>query len=176
MSDRIRLSSIVFLDVEASGLGERGYPIEVGFVRAADLTAWAALVRPTRRWRETGQWDRVAEGLHGIGENRLDQEGVGVMDVARALNGQLAGKMVFTDAPDFDRHWLGLLFEEAFDTPEFELFPADTLLKHGSRAVEADVPVPAAAQDETRTTLRRHRAKDDALALALAFLGALGRR
>ncbi len=159
--------STVFLDIEASGLGDGCYPIEIGLVHAASLIGWSALIRPPAVWRDGGVWDDGAEELHGIGQSQLDAEGWDVMDVARALNETLGGKTVFSDAPEFDRHWLDMLFEETVIEPAFHLRSVTTLINGGPALVAVDVPIPAAAVEPAPPS--RHRAKDDAMTLALAF-------
>ena len=174
MTNKIKISDIVFLDVEASGLGDSCFPIEVGFVRPADMTGWSALIHPTLEWCENGDWDCAAEALHGLSQDRLRNEGADTMDVARALNEQLAGKAVFTDAPDFDRHWLAMLFEETMERPNFELWHAASLIKDCLRRVTIDGPIPVAAVSSEPMPIAQHRAKDDAFALALELWRAIG--
>jgi hypothetical protein len=163
----IRLSDIVFLDIEASGLGDGCYPIEIGVVHAAGLTGWSALIRPPKVWRDGGVWDCLAADIHGIGQTQLDTEGWDVMDVARALNETLDGKAVFSDAPEFDRHWIAMLFDETDMEPAFHLRSATMLINRAPALVAVDAPVPVAAAEPPPPS--RHRARDDALALARAF-------
>lgn len=163
----IKLSDIVFLDIEASGLGDGCYPIEIGLVHAASLIGWSALIRPPESWRDGGVWDDGAEDLHGIGQDQLDAEGWDVMDVARALNEALGGKAVFSDAPEYDGYWMSMLFDETDMEPAFHLRSVTTLIKGGPALVAVDTPRPAAAAESPPPS--RHRAKDDALALALVF-------
>ncbi|WP_146002670.1 hypothetical protein [Telmatospirillum siberiense] len=165
MRQPLRLSDIVFLDLEASGLGDRCFPIEIGFIRAHDLSGWSALIRPADRWRKRGTWDHRAEALHGLDRETLESDGQDVRDVARTLNDNLAGKAVFSDAVEFDSHWLGMLFEETMERPAFDLQSVDPLFR--SPDLFADLPI--MSQHPADTPLQKHRAKDDAMALALQF-------
>ncbi len=69
----------VFLDFEASSLGERSYPIEVGWV-FADGAGEAHLIRPAPEWTD---WDPAAERIHGIGRGQLMATGTPYGEVAR---------------------------------------------------------------------------------------------
>ena len=176
MKPSIKVSQIVMLDIEASGLGDQCYPIEVGIVRAADLSGWSALIRPAWSWRRNGRWEPKAEALHGISLAEVEAEGWDVVDVARALNEQLTGMVVFSDAADFDGHWLEMLFKEAMDTQAFDLFFTTALFTNCREMVEVDcpiVPMPEAVAEPNRG--RRHRAKDDDHDLAMEFWRAIGR-
>jgi hypothetical protein len=175
MTRSIKLSKIVFLDLEASGLGDRCYPIEVGIVRAADLSGWSALIRPAWSWRQNGRWEAKAEALHGISQAEVETEGWDVVDVARGLNEQLVGMAVFSDAADFDGHWLEMLFKESMEHQTFDLFFTAALFNNCRQMVEVDcpiVPMPEAVAEPNRG--RRHRAKEDALDLAMEFRKAIG--
>lgn len=174
MTSSIKLSKIVFLDLEASGLGDRCYPIEVGIVRAADLSGWSALIRPAWSWRRNGRWEAKAEALHGISQAEIEAEGWDVVDVARCLNEQLAGMAVFSDAADFDGHWLEMLFKESMEPQTFDLMFTTALFNNCREMVAIDcplVPMPEAVAEPNRG--RRHRAKDDAFDLAMEFWRAI---
>ena len=176
MKPSIKVSQIVMLDIEASGLGDQCYPIEVGIVRAADLSGWSALIRPAWSWRRNGRWEPKAEALHGISLAEVEAEGWDVVDVARALNEQLTGMVVFSDAADFDGHWLGMLFKEAMETQAFDLLFTTALFNNCHERVEIDCPlvsIPEVVALPKRG--RRHRAKEDAFDLVMEFRKAIGR-
>ena len=175
MTRSIKLSKIAFLDVEASGLGDRCYPIEVGIVRAVDLSGWSALIRPAWSWRRNGRWEANAEALHGISQAEIEAEGWDVVELARVLNEKLAGMAVFSDAADFDGHWLEMLFKESMEPQTFDLFFTAALFNNCREMVEVDCPLilmPEVAIEPNRG--RRHRAKEDALDLAMEFRKAIG--
>lgn len=158
----IKLSDIVFLDIEASGLGDNCFPIEVGFVAAHDLAGWSILIRPPSAWLKGKCWDARAEDLHRLSLEEIQRDGWPVLDVAAALNQALAGKLVFCDEPDFDRHWLGMVYKAAALTPGFALRDSKPLFLNGSPLVTIDTPILSAMP----AGLRRHRARDDACRLA----------
>ena len=170
MNDQVKFSDIVFLDIEASGLGDQCFPVEIGFVFAASLVGWSALIQPIPTWLGRKSWEQKAESLHGLPLDRLLKEGADVVDVTVALNHTLADKQVFSDAPDFDGHWLSMLFAAARKEPAFELHDSAELFC-SAVTVQIDASI---APPQAEISLRRHRARDDACALAIRLLGLLG--
>lgn len=156
------------LDIEASGFGPGSYPIEIGWVRG-DGRAGCLLVRPAADWTH---WDEGAERLHGITRTTLLRHGHAAPDVARRLNDELAGEVVYCDGWGQDYSWLAVLFEAAAMTPAFRLEPAARLLPDAQLAQLDGLHRRAFAE----LGVQRHRASNDARALqqALAALGARG--
>lgn len=106
-------SVIIFLDVEASSLGIRGYPIEVGWAIVGDdqiLSVENHLIQPTRAWLESWEWNDASAKIHKITLPELKQNGKTIDAVCRRLVDQLAGAVVHTDNPTCDGRWLGALF------------------------------------------------------------------
>lgn len=99
----------VFVDFEASSLGKKGYPIEVGWVfedgRSED---W--LIRPPPEWTD---WDAEAEAIHGIARTRLLSEGTPVDAVAHRMLSELGDHRVYASAPSWDGKWLSQLLRAA---------------------------------------------------------------
>ena len=154
------------LDVEASGLGRGGYPIEVGFV-LGDGSAYCTLIRPTPGWT---YWDPAAEAIHGITRDLLVRRGRDVHNVARELNVRLDGEVVYSDGWGNYFAWLGLLFEEAAILARFRLESLRSLLTDD----EAAVWHAAKHAVEAERTSSRHRASADAQVLQLAVLRVKG--
>lgn len=154
------------LDIEASGFGRHSYPIEVGWV-LSDGRARCTLVRPPAHWTH---WDAQAESVHHIERAALLQHGRTPVDVARALNDDLAGGTVYCDGWGHDYPWLQALFDEAGVVPAFRLESVRQLMDevHLSR-----LPV---LQQQARLELgiTRHRASNDARALQMAITRARG--
>lgn len=165
---------IVFLDVESTGLHPGSYPIEVGICDDG-LRPASWLVRPDAGWARLA-WDPVAEALHGITPAMLAREGREAVEVADALNARLAGRLVVSDAPGWDRAWLERLFEAAGQPMLFRL------RDEGEAFVAALAPglVPGTAEEILarfraadvaceRLYPRPHRAGPDALSAAARF-------
>jgi hypothetical protein len=149
------------LDIEASGFGRSSYPIEVGYV-LPDGRAACMLVRPAAEWTH---WDDTAEQVHGITRTVLASHGRTPLDVARALNRDLAGLTVYCDGWAHDYTWLGALFEEAGLSPAFKLESVGALLDESHLAQLDDARRQAVAE----MGLTRHRASNDARALQRAL-------
>lgn len=100
---------IVFVDFEASSLGKRGFPVEVGWV-AEDGTEEAHLIRPAPDWEE---WSEEAEAIHGLTRERLQREGTPHDVVARRMVAVLDGHELYASAPSWDGQWLSRLLRAA---------------------------------------------------------------
>jgi hypothetical protein len=91
----------------------------------------------------------VAQRLHGLSREQLLADGKSPAWVARRMNEQLAGQVVYTDNPDYDGFWLEELFRKAAGLkPAFSLLHIDELLislvcpevanrEHSLRSIEA---------------------------------------
>lgn len=99
----------VFLDFEASSLGQDSYPIEIGWV-FADGRAEGHLIRPAPDWTD---WNPAAEAIHGIPRATLEREGASVEAVAARMVDVLAGHQLYASAPSWDGKWLSALLRAA---------------------------------------------------------------
>ncbi|RZS51899.1 hypothetical protein [Sphaerotilus mobilis] len=148
------------LDVEASGFGRGSYPIEVGFVGPAGEVG-CTLIQPETDWTS---WDPAAARIHGIARELLLMHGKPVDVVARLLNEQLAGQVVYCDAWAHDYVWLARLFDAADMAPAFRLCDLRELL------VQDELDRFDAVRERVRRDLAspRHRASADARVLQLS--------
>jgi hypothetical protein len=150
-----------FIDVEASGLGGRSYPIEVGLITShGDM--YCALVQPDATWQH---WDEHAEAVHHISRPILAQHGKPLVEVAQRLNDLLHGQTVYTDAWGNDYAWLSKLFDAADLPMRFRLESSRKLLDDAQAARWATVKEQVI--DELK--LARHRASSDAKVLQLTL-------
>src|SRR5205085_11481442 len=114
-----------FVDCEASSLKAESYPIEVAWSNS-DGSIESHLIRPHWSWTD---WDDYAEGeIHHISRDVLRAEGRPAKEVATRMNEALDGRVVYTDAPEFDGHWIARLFEAADLEPAFTLGEAYSLI------------------------------------------------
>jgi hypothetical protein len=150
------LKDIAFIDLEASGLSARSWPIEVGwcFVGGAPQ---ARLIRPAEQW-SLGDWSKEAEALHGVSHQTLLKEGADPKEVCEALNATLAGKAVYSDAPDWDGFWLYRLFQAAHARQRFALKDLGGLFDYAQSEKMDEIVAKA-----ERIAPRRHRAAPDVL-------------
>jgi hypothetical protein len=134
------LSSIVFLDFEASSLGKQGYPIEVAWVFASGEEE-SHLIQPAASWTD---WDAKAGRIHGITREQLKSEGAPLEDVAQRMVSVLTGRTLYATAPSWDGKWLSKLLRTA-GLPRHALRLEDTEMAHRRvmRDVLRDARVPA---------------------------------
>ena len=147
-------STIITLDVEASGFGRGSYPIEIG-VTLANGDCLCTLIEPEEEWVH---WDEAAQALHGITREALTKYGKPVKVVAQWLNAQLAEKVVYSDAWGNDSSWLGVLYNAAEIPQHFKLESIRSILSDSQIALWHSV------KDELQAKYsgRRHRASNDA--------------
>ena len=146
-----------FIDFEASSLDLiASYPIEVG-ICMPDGTLHSWLISPHVLWQD---WSESAEKIHGISREALEADGVGIDEVARALN-KLLPEQVFCDAWTFDSFWLHRLFRAAKINPDFQLESISALLD----AKQVRQWSALRQQVITELGLPVHRAANDALIL-----------
>jgi hypothetical protein len=97
------------------------------------------------------EWSEDSGQVHYISPRDLERDGVDVHEVVDALESDLAGFAVFSDAPHYDQRWLARLCEAAGRPVPFTIEAAPDVSKVG--------PV-------------RHRAAPDAEQLLRAILAA----
>ena len=148
------MAAIATLDIQASGLGKRSYPIEVGFVQANGYSR-CFLIRPEPNWQ---YWDKDVEQLHGLSRQTLVAYGKPVAYVANILNRYLVQQTVYCDNWADDSRWLSQLYESAGIKQLFKLESIYALLAEPQQAMWQD----AKFQIEARMDLQRHRASSDA--------------
>jgi hypothetical protein len=114
---------VIFLDFEASALGSRGYPIEVGWALVTptgQVLVRAMLIRPDEAWADW-DWSTESAAVHNIAREELMRNGIPVGTVAQVMNRDLAGQVVHSDHPRGDGFWLQVLFNAAGLAPTFRL-------------------------------------------------------
>lgn len=149
------------LDIEASGFGRGGYPIEIGYV-LGDGSAYCTLIRPQPEWTH---WDDAAEAVHGITRDLVLRHGRPAGEVAAALNRSLRGLVLYSDGWAHDYAWLMRLFDAAELTPQFRLDSLRAMLDEAQAARWHAVKQAVAAELRSE----RHRASTDAKLLQLTW-------
>ena len=143
------------IDIEASGFGVHGYPIEVGVVMN-DGSKYCALVLPSPHWTH---WDEEAQKVHRISRDILETYGKPIGEIARTLNEMLRERTAFSDAWGVDKTWLDKLFYAGGIQPEFSLSALELILS------EPQMEIWHPTKDELLREIgdaRRHRASFDA--------------
>jgi hypothetical protein len=143
------------MDIEASGFGPEGYPIEIG-VAMAPGSKFCSLLMPREEWI---YWDTEAEKLHRIPRDILETYGRPINEVALTLNTLLANQTIYSDAWVLDKDWLAQMFYAAAIPQQFRLSSLEMILS------ESQIEI----WDKTKKLvteelgLHRHRASSDAL-------------
>jgi hypothetical protein len=115
-----------FLDVEATGFGPESYPIEIAWSdEHGEIHRCLIDPTPIATWTH---WDAEAERVHGIDRERLTRNGWAPDYVATRLTDDLGGKTIYTDAPDYDARWVGVLFSAVGQNMPFRFEHIDELL------------------------------------------------
>jgi hypothetical protein len=160
----------VFIDFEASSLGKRSYPIEVGWV-FEDGRRENMRIRPAPEWTD---WDPSSEAIHGISRTALIADGIAVEAAAERLLSELGGHAVYASAPSWDGKWLSQLLRAAGlprhalrlkDTEEARAEAARTILEAALPEAEVEpalARVLAKATEMGRAAHVTHRAVEDA--------------
>ena len=142
------------IDIEASGMGNDSYPIEIG-VMLSNGHSYCALIYPDADWRH---WDQQAEALHGISRETLLTNGKAIAQIAAELNELLADQTVYCDGWVVDKPWLTQLFQKSGAKPKFSLSALEMILKEPQMEIWAQTK----AQVMQDLALTRHRASADA--------------
>lgn len=99
---------ILALDLVASGVGPRSYPIEVGVCRwdspDSPMDVWSALIAPTENWLANGIWSAASQRLHGVEKSALESC-LSPSEVMTLLNDLTDGLPCYYDDGSCDIDW-----------------------------------------------------------------------
>jgi len=151
-----------FIDFEASGLGARSWPIEIGWA-FEDGVGESLLVSPAPDW-SMDEWNPRAEKLHGISPKMLSDLGVSAESACDRAISALADCAVYSDAPDWDSFWMMRLFDAAGRNCPIRILEFSTLMPPITSAQKAELIAQA-----DRQAPRRHRAGEDVLHLLTLY-------
>ncbi len=150
------------IDIEASGFGADGYPIEIGV--ALDVgEQFCSLLRPPDAW---SYWDEGAEKIHRVPRDILENYGRPLAEVADELNELLAGKTVYSDGWVVDKPWLSQVFDTTGIAQQFYISSLEMIL------TEPQMEIWHSTKDLVveEMQLKRHRASYDALVIQEAYM------
>jgi hypothetical protein len=162
------LKNIAFIDLEASGLSARSWPIEVGWC-FADAKPEALLIKPSADW-SLDEWSPEAEALHGLSHKKIVAKGLDSKVVCEKLNAALSGRDVYSDAPDWDGFWLYRLFQAAKLRQAFKLSDLNGLFRTTPPA-----KLNAILHEAAQRAPRKHRAAADVVHMRTIFELAFGK-
>lgn len=171
---------LVFTDIEASSLSLLSYPVEIGWT-GVDLQPHHFLIKPHETWGRD-DWSPIAEQIHGISWERLQDEGIDVKDAADRVRSAFHRKLIISDNPSYEARWFYRLFEAVGEPVDFVVMaPVDRLLTRivhleqvWTEAVKMEgtghwtsiQAVLARVEEVMRAFPHTHRASDDAIKMA----------
>lgn len=161
----------IFIDFEASGLGEDTWPIEVGLAWIGidgDVHAEGHLIRPEPIW-SWDAWSEESAGIHNIPRAQLD-DAPAAADVAPWVVRTVGRATVLSGAPPYDQRWLDVLLA-TIGSPELRIedYHAAAFSWFGG-ATAPQLHAPYGTLNQRRVP---HRAAEDARGLALAWRAGL---
>ena len=115
-----------FLDIEASSLSPRSYPVEIAWGDSESGEVEAHLINPGRVafWLD---WDPASESVHGLSRPYLRRNGEEPLTVAHRANQALYGRTVHATSPR-DRDWVDTLFAAVGVNRLFQVGDAEEVL------------------------------------------------
>lgn len=143
------------IDIEASGFGPGGYPIEIG-VALEPGTKFCRLLLPEEEWTH---WDAEAEKMHRISRDILETYGSPLAEVAIALNALLENQTIYSDAWVLDKDWLTQMYYAAAIPQLFTLSSLELILSEAQMEIWDETKIRVIEE----LGLLRHRASFDAL-------------
>ena len=131
----------VFMDIGASSLRAESYPIEIAWVDE-NGHGEIHLIRPAATWTD---WDPIAEGIHGISRQHLQDEGEDVFDVARRAAAILGrGHVEVIPSSVWDSTWLWKLLREGGIEMSIPVVDFGSCLREACRPLRRLLPRPDA--------------------------------
>ena len=113
MTRETDIESYATLDFEASSLSPESWPIEIGlsWLQNDRVQTWHSLIRPVPEW-DILDWSAQSAAVHKIAfETLLDAPPAAA--VVNDFFNNLAGKVLMSDAPEFEVRWLARLLTAA---------------------------------------------------------------
>lgn len=150
------------IDIESSGFGPSGYPIEVGLA-LPDGKQFCSLIYPSPEWTF---WDDEAEKIHRVPRDILETYGKPVDDVAEELNRLLENQTVYSDGWVVDKPWILQLFDKAKIPLRFSVSALEMILTENQMEIWHEVK----DKINEELDLKRHRASMDALIIQKTFI------
>lgn len=146
---------IYILDLEASSLGDRSFPIEIAWVDQEERGE-QHLVRPASAWLNADgtplDWDSESERLHGISFGMLLEVGAPHVQVVRRVAEMLGAPtaMVYSDAPQADGTWIGRLLLTASIAVPVGIIDVTHLYRHSCLPLRRLLPAAGVARERAQ--------------------------
>ena len=157
--------TLIFVDVEASGLHRHSYPVEIGWCDDDEGPPASFLIRPHAGWPRTAAYD-AGRAIHGIDYADLLAKGLPLPDVVKRLKAAWTDAILVSDAVLQDTRWIAAIYAARDEPMPWKLVEYDVVFSAlhqwaGTSVAEATAAVEAAK----RRLAVPHRAGPDALRL-----------
>lgn len=106
-------NKLIFLDFEASSLSPNSWPVEIGLSWLRDdgeVESHARYIRRHPTW-SMDDWSEQSAAIHQIPHGILESKGLEAPDAAEWFMETSKGRLIGTDAPEFEAKWLRRLLE-----------------------------------------------------------------
>jgi hypothetical protein len=148
-------------DIQATGLGPRSYPAEIGVVLASG-EKYRSLIQPESDWI---YWSAEAERIHHIRRDILGMYGRSANEVCKRLNQLLKGTTIYSDGWLVNKPWLIQLFHQARVRQCFTVSALEMILNERQMAIWHETK-DRVIKD---MVLTRHRASFDAMIIQKTY-------
>ena len=108
-----RLRRFVCIDFEASALGPKSFPTEVGLACPVTGDVWSCLIKPHAVWLAEGEWNAAGESVTGITRTMLTEHGDDPWCVYTDVLMIVEGRDIVSDSPSYDGRWFAALVAAA---------------------------------------------------------------
>lgn len=156
-----------FLDIEASSLSVKSYPIEVAWSdTAGNITSYLINPYSVADWTD---WDYEAQQLHGISRKECRENGVHPSFLCQKLDQSILPKeSVYADGGQIDQDWIDVLYSAGSKrrVSAFSVIHSDVIMLPLLIAQETDPQrrwqlYEQLKHDARQQTPGRHRAAND---------------
>ncbi len=156
-----------FLDVEASSLSSKSYPIEVAWSDSTgDIHSYLINPYAIQEWTD---WDYEAQQLHGLSRKECREHGVHPSWLCHKLDQSIAyTETVYADGGPIDQDWIDVLFQAGSPrgVSAFRVSHSDVIILPLLTSVESNSKrcwqlYDQLKQEARQKVPRQHRAADD---------------
>lgn len=109
------------LDIEASGIGDDSYPVEIAWCHVDGSQSFSTLINPDSVESWVGWSDEATR--RGLARQECCERGEPAAYVAQRVSRLLTGYPVFSESPAQDQKWLDALFSATGKPKPVQLMP-----------------------------------------------------
>ena len=156
----------LFLDFEASSLGQDSYPIEIALVNEGLTFGYSAIINPAKTWVD---WSPISQQIHRLSEQNLVDYGEDISEVIAKTSNFVFANRVYTDATTQDTFWLKRLYDAGHDNHIPPTLSDYNSLTKPYSLIKTDQNRQVLKTTLVKAGITLHTALDDALSLAIDY-------